>query len=252
MIDPKLNLPVPSDADLGPILTQRPETAGRHKLYFAGVYQFFRFEDLDGISLKRFPVVATVPATSTTPLLGFDTSNRLSLTVHQITGYFTFGLTSRVDLSVAVPILDVQEQFISSGTKYTITSNPTNTLTSSIGATGTACPSSIPCVNSVGGATGIGDVVLAAKGTIWKPTYGGLAAGVEIRLPTGDSLNFLGAGTAGVKPYAAFGYGKRVSVHADVGYQINFYSKLVILMGKSAFRTGYSSRKGWIGAPGNG
>ena len=192
---------------LGPILTQRPETAGRHKLYFAVVYQFFRFEDLDGISLKHIPVVTI------TPDLGFDTNSHLNLTVNQVTGYFTFGLTSRVDLSVAVPILQIQEQFTSTGTKYVVNS-PTSTPTSPI------------AVRNTGSASGIGDVVLAAKGTIWKPAHGGLAAGVEVRLPTGDALNFLGAGTTGVKPYAAVAYGRRISIHANVAYQVNWDSKL--------------------------
>ena len=31
--DPKLNLPVPSNDTLGPVLTQRAETIGRHKVY---------------------------------------------------------------------------------------------------------------------------------------------------------------------------------------------------------------------------
>src|ERR1700726_4009982 len=53
--DPKLNLPVPSDEALGPVLTQRPETIGRHNLYIAATYQFFRFEDIDGLSLKNLP-----------------------------------------------------------------------------------------------------------------------------------------------------------------------------------------------------
>jgi hypothetical protein len=69
-------------------------------------------------------------------------------------------------------------------------------------------------------------VVLAAKGIIWKPEYGGLAAGLEVRLPTGDALNFLGAGTTGVKPYAAIAYGRHISIHGNIGYQINWNSVL--------------------------
>jgi Putative MetA-pathway of phenol degradation len=235
-LDPKLNLPVPSDQTLGPILTQRPETVGRHKLYFAAVYQFFNFEGLDGLALKNLPIVTTTPPPPGAPVLGFDTSNRLDLKVHQTTGYFTFGLTSRVDVSVAVPFLDIQEKLTTTGTKVLVNS-PVST------------PSTPFSVLNAGSASGIGDVVLAAKGTLWKPTYGGLAVGVEVRVPTGDTLNFLGSGTTGVKPYLAFAYGKRVSVHANVGYQFNGNSQLVLTSsggeGKLPNRLFYSEGVDW-------
>jgi hypothetical protein len=201
-IDPSLKVPVPVNTTLGPVLTQRPETVGRHRMYFAAVYQYFRFEDIDGISLKALPSV-----TKTTDL-AFVTTSRLNLTVHQVVGYFTFGLTSRVDVSVAVPILDVQEQFTSVGSKIILS------------ASGTP-PTPINISNS-GSVSGLGDVVIAAKGTIWKPSAGGLAAGVEVRVPSGDEQNFLGAGTTGVKPYLSLAYGKRrLSFHGNVAYQVN-------------------------------
>jgi len=208
-LDPKLNLPVPSDETLGPILTQRPETVGRYKFYFASVYQYFQFEELDGISLKQIRVITTDP----TGNIGFQTNSRLDLKVHQATEYFTFGLTSRLDVSVAVPILDIREKFTSAVTTYF--------LASPIGV-----PNSQATVTNSGSASGIGDAVLAAKWNVWKPAHGGLAAGVEVRLPTGDEHNFLGTGTTGVKPYGAFAYGRRVSVHANIGYQFNGNSTL--------------------------
>lgn len=210
VLDPKLNVPVPTSETLGPVLTQRPETIGRHKIYIAVTYQGFRFEDLDGVSLRALPVVVTLPD----GLFSIATNNRLDLTASQVTGYFTFGLTSRVDISAAVPILHVEEQLTTSGLRYdlTNTNNP---------------PSPVNNLVSTGSSTGIGDVVLAAKGTVWKPSRGGLAVGAEIRLPTGDSLNFLGAGTVGVKPYVSMSYGKRFAVHGTLGYQINGNSDLV-------------------------
>jgi Putative MetA-pathway of phenol degradation len=206
-IDLTLKLPVPANTTLGPILTQRPETVGRHKAYFAAVYQYFRFEDVDGTSLKALPSVTK------TSNLAFVTANRLNLTVHQTVGYFTFGLTSRVDVSVAVPILDIQEQFTSVGSKIILTSSSTP-------------PTPINITNS-GSASGIGDVVVAAKATLWKPTAGGLAAGIEIRTPSGDEQNFLGSGTVGVKPYLSFAYGKKLSFHGNVAYQVNGDTNLV-------------------------
>ena len=204
--DPKLNVPVPSDETLGPVLTQRPETIGRHKLYIAATYQFFRFEDIDGLSLKNLPLFISVPGQGFEP-----TNNRLDLTVHQTTGYLTFGLTSRVDVSLAVPVLDIHEQLTTSGLEYNLTSGMIQPIASRTIA---------------GSVTGIGDVIVAAKGTLWKPKHGGLAFGTEVRLPSGDAMNFLGAGTIGVKPFLSWTYGGRFAPHANIAYQINGESVL--------------------------
>ena len=37
-----------------------------------------------------------------------NSTNRINLKVHQFTFYATYGLTNRVDLSVAIPILEVR------------------------------------------------------------------------------------------------------------------------------------------------
>src|ERR1700739_2493623 len=54
--DPKLNIPIPSNATLGPILTQRAETIGYHKYYVAFSYQYFSFNVIDGVSLRNLPI----------------------------------------------------------------------------------------------------------------------------------------------------------------------------------------------------
>jgi len=208
--DPKLNLPVPSSETLGPVLTQRAETIGRHKMYIAATYQFFRFEDIDGIGLKQLPILLLLQDGSAATV----SNNRLDLTVNQMTAYFTFGVTSRIDASVAVPVLDVHEQFTTSGVEYCLSS-------------GIAACSPVGSIQSFqnhiksGAVRGLGDVVLAAKGTVWKPSKGGLAIGAELRLPSGDALNFLGSGTIGFKPYVSWTYGHRFSPHLNVAYQVN-------------------------------
>ena len=100
--------------------------------------------------------------------------------------------------------------------------------------------------SNVGTASGIGDITLRVKGNVWKskpkdknatgegneahelagtaPDKGeraALAIGVDIRSPTGDALNFLGAGTAGVKPFVIWSYRSRISPHVFVGYETN-------------------------------
>jgi len=59
------------------------------------------------------------------------------------------------------------------------------------------------------------------KGTAWKGERAALALGVDVRVPTGDQLNFTGAGAAGVKPFVAWSFRSRVSPHVIVGYESN-------------------------------
>jgi hypothetical protein len=53
-----------------------------------------------------------------------------------------------------------------------------------------------------------------------------VAAGVDVRVPTGDDLNFLGSGATGVKPFGVVSYKARISPHAEVGYEWNGDSTL--------------------------
>ncbi|MGD0909978.1 MAG: hypothetical protein ABSA96_20535 [Candidatus Acidiferrales bacterium] len=214
--DPTLHVPVPSDQSLGPILTQRSDTIGKHKLYVAGTYQYFLLQDVDGISLNNLPSTFFFSSTggASADTLGV-TNGILDLKIHQFVGYATFGLTDRIDVSVAVPLLRVQMRYTDSEVLYKL-NNPSVPVGSVIH-------------NSLAQqATGIGDIVLAFKDNVWKlKRGGGFAFGAEFRLPTGDAQNFLGSGAYGLKPFGTFTYGAVVSPHLNIGYQINSASQLV-------------------------
>jgi hypothetical protein len=70
-----------------------------------------------------------------------------------------------------------------------------------------------------GSASGIGDVLLRPKYVFANANGGGLAGGVEVRLPTGDPDNLLGTGAAAATPMliASAQYG-RYSPHLNLGY----------------------------------
>jgi hypothetical protein len=65
------------------------------------------------------------------------------------------------------------------------------------------------------------------KGIAWKGERAGLALGTDVRIPTGDSLNFLGAGSVGVKPFVVWSYRARVSPHLGAGFEANGSSRVV-------------------------
>jgi hypothetical protein len=60
------------------------------------------------------------------------------------------------------------------------------------------------------------------KWNVWHGEKAGFAAGLDVRFPSGDALNYLGSGSYGVKPFAIFSYRlARISPHVLVGYEWN-------------------------------
>ena len=70
-----------------------------------------------------------------------------------------------------------------------------------------------------GTATGVGDVVVRTKYRFVDGARGGLAAGLDVRLPSGDKENLLGTGAVQTKLLLiASGEFSRVAPHVNVGY----------------------------------
>jgi hypothetical protein len=225
----------------GPILGERADTIGKYRIYIGFGYQYFKFDSHDGISLKTLPAVFTQPDTVATNVQGSPTcslnppdsaanegdcgfirdivtsNNRIDLKLHQFTTFVTFGLTSRIDVSMAIPIENIRMGIVSDATIVNISATGVHQFPDR--------PDCSPCLHSsasnVRSASGIGDITFRVKGTAWKGEKAALALGVDVRVPTGDALNFLGAGAAGFKPFLVWSYHARISPHAFVGYEAN-------------------------------
>src|SRR5262245_25763738 len=220
---------VRSPRSFGPILAERGETIGRGRLAVNFAYQSFTFDHLDGVPLVSVPAVFRHDNSQ----LGggrtdvVATMNTIESTVNQFSGAVTFGVTDRFDVSLAVPVVNTRLSLLSNATIHRV---------------GTGSNLSVHYFkdpNAIGGygssqqffaeesASGIGDMVVRAKTTLMKEGARAFAAGVDVRLPTGDEQNLLGAGAAGVRPFAAFSAAwGAFAPHANVGYQWNGKSVL--------------------------
>jgi hypothetical protein len=228
---------VRSTTTFGPIYTERAETIGEGKFYFGVSYQRFRFDKLDGIDLKNIPSVfshvkGTGPGGSTEPYEAdvIQASNNATLKMDQTVFFGTVGLTNRIDVSLAVPIVSVKME-ASSDDEIIRVSGPTFQLTP--GGPPIPNPHQFNAAGSLtnvysanGSASGIGDITIRLKGNLLDSEKVRVALALDYRIPTGDARELLGSGSTGVKPFLAISAGGRVSPHVNVGYQWNSRSIL--------------------------
>jgi hypothetical protein len=222
---------VRTTTSFGPIFAERAETIGRGKVMMGSSYQRFRFDSLDGISLHSVPAVFShVPNTGTGNVPEpyeadvITSTNNINVNMDQTMLFGTVGITNRLDVSVAVPIVSVR-MGASSNDQIIRVSGPTFTLT----GTNTTLPNPHLFPNgtlsnvsySNGNAAGIGDVTFRVKGDVFQSESVRIALAMDVRTPTGDARQFLGSGATGIKPFFIVSVRKKFSPHANLGYQWN-------------------------------
>ena len=249
----------------GPVLTERAETIGRHKFYVGASMQRFRFDKLDGIPLHNVPVVFSHQentfrgAPEPFEQQFISTDNSLDLKINQFTFFANYGLTDHVDVSIAVPILEVgfnaasyasinriqnteplgfrNGVFVpccSNGPPFAHFFDPNDTRNSThrtfsnnqfpLSSTDSQGLYSDPSKTS---ASGLGDIILRFKAGVYRTDRMSLALLTDVRLPTGDEKDFLGSGAYGFKPFAALSVRTgRLTPHVNLGYQWNGSSLL--------------------------
>jgi hypothetical protein len=226
-LDPGLGLFTRSTKSFGPLLSDRADTVGRHKLSIGFHYQRFTFDKLEGVGLGDVPAVFT----HDNPAAGgrddvVTTTNAIVASVGQATAYVNFGLTSWLDAAVALPLVttDLDVSSTASVRRIGTSANPAVHFfrDASTGAFGDT-----RSFRSTGTASGIGDVVVRLKARVTSLGPVGIGLGVDNRLPTGDEMDLLGAGALGVKPFLVLSSTSRsLSPHATVGYEWNGKSTL--------------------------
>jgi hypothetical protein len=220
---------VRSTTSFGPILADRAETIGRGRLAFGFTQQFFSFDHLDGVTLTNVPAVfrhdSFEAGGGRTDVV--STNNTIQASVSQFTGALTYGVTDRVDVSLAVPVVRTRLSLLSNANIRRIGTGSNLQIhyfrdDLAIGGYGSSHQFFVE-----GSAAGLGDLLVRTKATLIREGTRAMAAGLDLRLPTGDEQNLLGAGAAGVRPFAAFSTTiGRFGPHANLAYQWNGRSVL--------------------------
>ena len=215
-----------TSSSFGPIMSERHETIGGHRVSFGFAHQRLSFDTIEGLDLGRIPAVFTHDLAE---LRGgredvITTVNDIDATVTRSATFFSYGITNGLDVSVVVPYITADIVVTSDATIQRIgTTDPTThffrALDDTIG--------NRRIFTAFGHASGPGDLAVRLKQRVGKSTRQGMALGVDLRLPTGDEKNLLGTGAPGVQPFLVWSgnYGV-VAPHLNAGYQWNGSSVL--------------------------
>jgi len=236
-LNPELGTVERATQSFGPFFTERALSAGKHQASFGLTLQQLHFTSLDGRNLRDGSLVTTANQ-FTDEAAPFDV-DRLTLNIDAsvATLYANVGVTDRLDVSVVAPFVAL-----------TLDGTRVNTYR---GRTFTQASASARAV-------GLADLVVRTKYTLFTEDAAGIAAMVDLRLPTGRQEDLLGAGSASVK-FSAIGSLEegRMSAHINTGISVGGLAREFTYGGALALAaSGRLSVVGellgrWIDSPGN-
>ena len=116
--DPSLGVFSRSTQSFGPIMAERAETIGAKRVSFGVAFEHARFDTIEGLNLDSLPAVFTHDGFETGGERAdlVTTRNAIDASVNQFTSFVTYGLTDRVDVSLAVPYVSTRLLVVSEAT----------------------------------------------------------------------------------------------------------------------------------------
>jgi hypothetical protein len=177
-LNPMLGTVERASETFGPFFVERALTSGAGQANFGFTFQYASYESLDGRNLKDGELVTIANQFRDEPA-PFDVETlALNVKTSTATFYGNVGLTDRLDVGVAVPVV----QLDISGTRNNVYRGQ-NLLQARARAE----------------TLGLADIALRSKVRLTGDGPGAVAAGVEVRLPTGREEDLLGSGEAALR-----------------------------------------------------
>ena len=223
-----------SSETFGPAFAERAITIGKGQTNVGFAFQSTSYDSFEGVGLESgqlsfirqhndcCPATVGNPTqpTNFTPEferdllqsnLSLDISSRASVL------FATYGVSDRFDLGIAVPFVHVDLDARVDGRIFR-TASGVNSLTHSFD-TGGADRATFA---ESGSSDGLGDMSIRAKYNFVRGDVTSFAAGLDLRLPTGDEDELLGTGATRAEMLFIYSgdYG-RVSPHVNVGYTLS-------------------------------
>jgi hypothetical protein len=172
-LNPRLGTVERATQSFGAFFVERAQTTGKGRAAIGMSAGNATFDRLDGLHLKDGTLV-TVANQFRDEAAPFDTESlELEVTSRTMTLLGTVGVSDRLELGTAVPLIELTIN----GQRNSVYRGQTFLQASGQGT-----------------AQGVGDIAIRGKYMVFSGGAAAVAAGAEVRLPTGDEANLLGAG----------------------------------------------------------
>lgn len=187
-------------SSLGPVFSERADTVGKGRVEIGMSLLYGNLDDVDGGDIGEIRTAYNLGGGLVDSLDVDD----FSLQTWAISTYGTYGITDRWDVNLVVPVMysDLDAE--------------------GFGAAGSPGGTTSGNSSAHEDALGIGDILVRTKYSLIKHERFGLAAGLNLRIPTGDEDDFQGLGDTTVTPLlvgsAPIG---RHSLHGSLGFEAN-------------------------------
>ncbi len=203
---------------LGPIFAERATTLGEKKINFGFSYTYIDYSKLQGKDLHNLKSIVFLDQKQKDKnllQLDFDVNVKSNL----FSFYGTYGITDRWDISMLVPVLQVQFDVDSAARIL----NRTREKGQGGKTLGYSFDSGETIGDSVSGAsTGIGDIFLRSKYNLFTSEWIDFTSALDVKLQTGNESELLGTGRTSIKPFLVFSKSiSRFTPHLNLGYEFN-------------------------------
>ncbi|HZM94106.1 MAG TPA: transporter [Vicinamibacterales bacterium] len=176
----------------GPMFGERAITAGEGRASFGINYIRSTYDAFDGVSITDGSLQTVALRVGATPVV--SGAAELTITTDTLIVFSNIALNSWFDVAVAVPFVTLD---------VTGSHRIGNELSE-----GSAS------------ASGVGDIALRSKIRVYPRGQGGVALGIDLRIPTGDPEAMLGAGVSRTLVSGIWSTTKgRFAPHASIGFE---------------------------------
>ncbi len=216
----------------GPAFAERAITLGKGQTNFGFAFRSTSFESFEGVSLDSGELsfirvhnnccpAPGVPANETDFNPAFERDllqSNLSLDISSRASVFfaTYGVSDNFDIGVAIPFVNVDIDARVDGRIFRLGSGTATTHSFDTNGADRAT------FSESGSSSGLGDLSVRAKYNFHRGDTTSLAAGLDLRLPTGDEDELLGTGaTRAAMSFIYSGDYGGFSPHVNVGYTLS-------------------------------
>jgi hypothetical protein len=221
----------------GPAFADRALTNGRGRVTIGANFQYSKYSSFEGEKLDDGAIKFYLRHSDVGGLFFegdlIETALNLDLTSATTTVFGNVGVTDNLDIAIAVPFVSVSMDATVDARVLRFATGDTSTLHTFPGGGATnRYPAS-------GSASGIGDILLRGKYRFFSGQGGGVAGGLDVRVPSGDADNLLGTGAPAVTVtlIGSSAYGAWAP-HFNVGYAASGSGDVVNVPNEFSFRLG--------------